>query len=69
MRLARRTFLKASAMGSLAVLASVFLHGVTARRGSSLYAARVSQMGADMPEVQSVEQMREVRRGGDSQFS
>jgi NhaP-type Na+/H+ or K+/H+ antiporter len=54
---------------SLAVLVSVFLHGITARKGSALYAGRMAQMGPDMPEMQPVGVMPEVRRGGDSHFS
>jgi NhaP-type Na+/H+ or K+/H+ antiporter len=49
---------------SLAVLASVFLHGITARKGSDLYAARAAEMPAAMPEMQAVTMLPETRRGG-----
>jgi len=49
---------------SLAVLASVFLHGTTARKGSDLYAARAAAMEAEMPEMQAVTVLPESRRGG-----
>lgn len=54
---------------SLTVLVSVFLHGVTARRGSAIYAAKMAQMDTAMPEMRPVNDVREVRRGGDSGFS
>ncbi len=54
---------------SLAVLASVFLHGASARKGSAAYVRQATQMGADMPEIQDVEDIREVRRGGQHDFS
>jgi len=53
---------------SLAVLVSVFVHGMTARKGSALYVAKMAHMGADMPEMLSVEEMRDPRRGGDPQL-
>lgn len=49
---------------SLTVLASVFLHGVTAMKGAELYAARSTGMHEGMPEMQPVDEMPDMRRGG-----
>jgi len=49
---------------SLTVLASVFLHGVTARKGADLYGAWAARMPSDMPEMQAVSIIPEPRRGG-----
>jgi NhaP-type Na+/H+ or K+/H+ antiporter len=54
---------------SLTVLVSVFLHGVTARKGSAVYAGKMARMDPVMPEMQPVETVTEVRRGGDLDFS
>lgn len=49
---------------SLTVLASVFLHGLSAKKGAELYAADVAAMPATMPELQPADEMPEPRRGG-----
>jgi len=49
---------------SLTVLASVFLHGLTAKKGAELYAADIADMSDDMPELEVMEEMPEPRRGG-----
>lgn len=54
---------------SLAVLISVFLHGITARKGSAVYARLMASVGSEVPEMRSVERMRDPRRGGDSEYS
>ncbi|MCP3977633.1 MAG: sodium:proton exchanger [bacterium] len=49
---------------SLTVLASVFLHGITARKGAALYVARSTGMHDGMPEMLPVDEMADMRRGG-----
>ncbi len=49
---------------SLTVLASVFLHGLTAKKGAELYASEVAEMPAEMPELLPMDEMPEPRRGG-----
>ena len=49
---------------SLTVLASVFLHGLTAMKGAELYAADVAAMPESMPELEEIDEVPEPRRGG-----
>lgn len=49
---------------SLTVLASVFLHGVTAKPGADLYVKDIAEMSADMPEMMDVVEVPESKRGG-----
>jgi len=49
---------------SLAVLASVFLHGVTAMSGSDLYIRKTGGLAAETPEMEPMDEMPETRRGG-----
>jgi NhaP-type Na+/H+ or K+/H+ antiporter len=53
---------------SLTVLSSVFLHGVTAHKGSAIYAGKMAHMSQDMPEMQPAKEMPETRRGGDPRY-
>ncbi len=49
---------------SLAVLASVFLHGASARRLARGYADGIADMSESMPEMLGVDEMRSARRTG-----
>ncbi len=49
---------------AVVVIASVFVHGITAKPGADRYVARATRLPSDMPELQPVNEMPEPRRGG-----